>query len=322
MSPAVTTPYRSPAVRGRVSRLVALAAVALCFLLSIGMTPSGAGVTTTVEVVGSTTATTATTAAPVTVASTTPTSAPSARFQLIHTADQTTAISPGGAVTFTIELTKTADAPVERLRLEIDYDEAVFRNPTPVDVALRSAIDDDGDKAVIDLLAVPGVAELEVGDSQSISYQVAAATSFPAGATLAESRAVVLVDGVRAQPAPASVPLAAAAAPVGFSEAPRVVTELEARHVLWIMGMLIGLAGGAVLAIVWASLRLLPNDAEGAESVADRWARVSSNLLSSVAVMVIATAVILLAVRGTIGEDGAVSILAGIAGYVLGRSGS
>ena len=232
-----------------------------------------------------------------------------ALLRIEHTADQATALSPGQDVRFTVTVANQGDMAVNST-VEIDFDESIFELAGLTDNGLTT---DNG-------VLLWAIESLEANDQLSLDYEVTAASVFPAQSTVVSHTATVMIGNERGQAATASIPLAAPVGPSGFSER-RQITALEPAHVIIIMGMLLLVAASTGLVVVRASKEMFPRNSEATE-VLKVWSNVSSNILTSVAVLVIATAVIILAIRGTIGEDGAVSILAGIAGYVLGRSSS
>ncbi len=224
-----------------------------------------------------------------------------------HTASQATAIGPGENIRFTVTVANKGRSVDDELVVEITYRQGVFS----VTAEEEPPGEVDADTPGILLWTIGG---LEEDEELSLTYRATAAATFPAGVNVVQNGATAIIDGTPGRTQIVSVPLAAPQPTV--SDDRDNVTELDANNVILIMAMLIALAAVVSVVVVWQTGRVLTDHADEIK----QWKSVMSNVLSAVAVMVIATAVILLAIRGTIGEDGAVSILAGIAGYVLGRT--
>jgi hypothetical protein len=230
-------------------------------------------------------------------------------LSITHFTDRSTAINPGDTVEFTVDVTNV-DSSQQEVTVRIDYDQTVFASVEARNVE-QTSIEDDGDALVWTL------DRLAAGATESMTYGATAAGNFPADVTVVVHTASVMTDadGTVASAA-ASVPIAASQA--AAAAAPRPVTDLSPYDIKFILVVVI-LATTIVLVVITiiSGRKFL----ESAEFDAEAWRKSTTVILDLLAVVVIVAAVLILAVRGSIGEDGTVSILAGIAGYVLGRVG-
>jgi uncharacterized repeat protein (TIGR01451 family) len=207
------------------------------------------------------------------------------------------AIEPGDPLRFTIRVRNSGAAEAKNVTVRDDYDDAV--------VATVSSISDDGSE--VDGAIEWKLMALKPDAEETASYEVLLKSEI-GEPTEAVNTVTSLIDDVEVARREAMMtiePAPVEAAPPPVKE--DVITKEET--IIYLVGISMG-AGllamtGLVVLIVWK----------------DKWKeRYFRFALEGITIVVIAAAVLGLAINGTIQGDGAVSILSGIVGYVLGRT--
>jgi len=207
------------------------------------------------------------------------------------------AIQPGDTLRFTIRLRNTGAVPAAGVVLRDDFDDRVVAEVSEISAGGREK---DGD--VEWELAEP----LEPGAERLFSYKVRLVGEIGASTTAANT-SIVYARGaelVRTQTTMTIEP--------GTTTSDSTQPQIFQQENSVTLAVLVGALAGAALTVVGGVSALLLHKGQWQE----HYLREVAEL---VAVIVIVAAVLILAMGSGIKQDGAVSILSGIAGYMLGR---
>lgn len=213
------------------------------------------------------------------------------------------AIEPGDTLRFVIRIFNAGSVEAADVAVCDDFDEQV--------VAEVSNISDSGgevDGAIEWLLVEP----LVPGAERTVSYKIRLVGEIDESTTAANTASISIggVEVDRSQTAMTIEPPPEAAPPVTIAvpESPGIFEDQPT-----LLAVLVGvLSVAALLAVDGLALLILKKG---------EWKEGHFRLvMEGIAIVVIASAVLILAINKTIESDGAVSILSSVAGYVLGRT--
>lgn len=212
-------------------------------------------------------------------------------------------IQPGDTLRFTIRVRNRGAVEAEGVIVRDDYDEAVVAEVSNISAGGNEEPEGENKEIKWELKE-----SLGPDAEQTVSYEVSLKSEI-AESTEAVNRAIIQIDDVEVARAQTTMtiepaePVPEEAAPVKKEVISGEVTIIILVSVSMGAGLLA--INGLVLLILWKGVWK------------ERYFRL---VLEGITIVVIAAAVLGLAINGTIESDGAVSILSGIAGYVLGRT--
>ncbi len=205
------------------------------------------------------------------------------------------AIEPGDTLRFTIRFVNSGEVPASNVVVQDDFDERVVAEVSNISGGGREV-----DGAVEWTLPEP----LEAGTEEAVSYRVRL-TNEIGESTMADNTAIISVSGVEL--ARAQTRMAIEPPPEVTPQKPQVFENQPL-----IVAILVGTSATVALAVLGVLAVFVLR--KGA------WQpRYFRFVVEGVAVVTIIEAVLVLAMNGSIEPDGAVTILSGTAGYLLGR---
>lgn len=208
------------------------------------------------------------------------------------------AIEPGDTLRFTIRIRNSGEAAALDVVVRDDFDERVV-----ADISNISAGGREAEGAVEWALTEP----LEPGADQSFFYNVRLISEI-GQSTTAMNTASISIRDVELARAQTTMIIEPAPAEEAVTEQPQVFQEEPVT-----VSLLVGVSMVTALLVVGGLALLVLRQGQWK----DRYLRI---VIEGVAVIIIVEAVLILAMSKSIEPDGAVTILSGIAGYLLGRS--
>jgi len=207
------------------------------------------------------------------------------------------AIEPGDTLRFTISVLNSGEVAAQNVVVRDNFDETVV-----AEVSEISTGGSEKEGAVEWSLTEP----LEPGEEQSFSYKVRLISEIGQSTTVV-NRATISIQDVELGRAETTMTIEPAPVEEAAPEQPQVFQK-EPTTVAWLVGIS---AVGALLTVGGLALLILKRG-----QWKEQYLRI---VIEGVAVVVIVEAVLILAMNKSIEADGAVTILSGIAGYLLGR---
>lgn len=208
-------------------------------------------------------------------------------------------IEPGDTLRFTIRVRNTGPVEASSVMVRDDFDERVV-----AEVSNISTGGGEADGSIEWELTEP----LAEGAEQTFSYEVSLKSEI-AESTEAANTAIISIGTTEVARRQTTMTIEPKETASDTRDGPRIFEE-DPHTLSWLVGVMSSIALTAVAGTALAG-----------PSIMEDWnARYMRVVVEGIAVIVIVGAVLILAMGSGIQQDGAVSILSGIAGYVLGRS--